>query len=239
MAFCRSVGVTQGGRGERRTKSAIRNQVRIEAGGSLLPLWEKARMRVSRALARVLTQQTYPCKPFTGEGEVAPRASAAPPAGRPRSQRRKPTPVSPSMNWGFVALAPRMVSVGQAFRQLCGFPLSRGGSERAGMAGIRREWRGRAREENPPPFTPNRAGRPFRFRASRAAVGGSALRAAPFAARSRWSRRFAGIFPAVPARRLSACPRARGGGAGWALRGAGCLCPGVSAPAAPTVALQG
>ena len=34
-------------------KPATRNQVRIEAGGSLLPLWEKARMRVRRALARL------------------------------------------------------------------------------------------------------------------------------------------------------------------------------------------
>jgi len=42
-------------------KSAIRNQVRIVASGSLLPSWEKARMRVS------------------------PRASAALRAGRPRS----------------------------------------------------------------------------------------------------------------------------------------------------------
>ena len=43
-------------------KPANRNQVQIAVSGSLLPLWEKARMRVS------------------------PRASAAPPAGRPRSQ---------------------------------------------------------------------------------------------------------------------------------------------------------
>ena len=32
-------------------KPDIRNQVRIEASGSLLPLWEKARMRVTRASA--------------------------------------------------------------------------------------------------------------------------------------------------------------------------------------------
>ena len=42
-----------GGRGGRRTKSAIRNQVRIATSGSLLPLWEKARMRVRRAQARL------------------------------------------------------------------------------------------------------------------------------------------------------------------------------------------
>ena len=53
------------GRGGQRTKSAIRNQVQIAVSGSLLPSWEKARMRVS------------------------PRASAALWAGRPRSQRRK------------------------------------------------------------------------------------------------------------------------------------------------------
>ena len=43
-----------------RTKSAIRNQVQIAASGSLLPLREKARMRVSRALARVLTPANLP-----------------------------------------------------------------------------------------------------------------------------------------------------------------------------------
>ena len=58
------------GRGERRTKFATRNQVQIAASGSLLPLWEKARMRVS------------------------PRASAALRAGRPRSHAAKPTPIS-------------------------------------------------------------------------------------------------------------------------------------------------
>ena len=52
-------------------KFATRNQVQIAASGSLLPLWEKARMRVS------------------------PRASAALRAGRPRSQVHKPTPASP------------------------------------------------------------------------------------------------------------------------------------------------
>ena len=59
------------GRGERRTKSAIRNQVQIAVSGSLLPLREKARMRVRRAQARLCGR------------------------GRPRS-RRKPTPISPS-----------------------------------------------------------------------------------------------------------------------------------------------
>ena len=39
--------------GERRAKFAIRNQVRIPTSGSLLPLWEKARMRVRRAQARL------------------------------------------------------------------------------------------------------------------------------------------------------------------------------------------
>ena len=52
-------------------KPATRNQVQIATSGSLLPLWEKARMRVS------------------------PRVSAALRAGRPRSQGRKPTTVSP------------------------------------------------------------------------------------------------------------------------------------------------
>ena len=42
-----------GGRGERRAKSAIRNQARTASSGSLLPLWEKARMRVRRAQARL------------------------------------------------------------------------------------------------------------------------------------------------------------------------------------------
>ena len=42
-----------GGRGEQRTGSAIRNQVQIAVIGSLLPLWEKARMRVRRAQARL------------------------------------------------------------------------------------------------------------------------------------------------------------------------------------------
>ena len=51
-------------------KPATRNQVQIAVSGSLLPLWEKARMRVSA------------------------RASAALRAGRPRSQGRKPAPVS-------------------------------------------------------------------------------------------------------------------------------------------------
>ena len=49
------------------TKTAIRNQAQIPASGSLLPLWEKARMRVS------------------------PRASAALRAGRPRSQPALPS----------------------------------------------------------------------------------------------------------------------------------------------------
>ena len=53
-------------------KLAIRNQARIAAGGSLLPLREKARMRVS------------------------PRASAALRAGRPRSQGREHCPYSRS-----------------------------------------------------------------------------------------------------------------------------------------------
>ena len=54
-------------------KLATRNQVQIPTSGSLLPSWEKARMRVS------------------------PRASAALRAGRPRSHAAKPTPphVSP------------------------------------------------------------------------------------------------------------------------------------------------
>jgi len=46
-------------------KFATRNQVQITASGSLLPLWEKARMRVRRAQARLVR------------------------AGRPRSQGRK------------------------------------------------------------------------------------------------------------------------------------------------------
>ena len=51
-----------------RTKPASRNQVQIAASGSLLPLWEKARMRVRRAQARLCG----------------------------REFRRKPTSVSPS-----------------------------------------------------------------------------------------------------------------------------------------------
>ena len=49
---------------------AIRNQARIEAGGSPLPSWERARVRVS------------------------PRASAALRAGRPRSREVKPAHLS-------------------------------------------------------------------------------------------------------------------------------------------------
>ena len=55
-----------------RTKPASRNQVQIAASGSLLPLWEKARMRVRRAQARLCG----------------------------REFRRKPTPVSPSHGRG-------------------------------------------------------------------------------------------------------------------------------------------
>ena len=56
-------------------KFATGNQVQIAAIGSLLPLWEKARMRVRRAPARLCGRdaraprpQTYPSKPFMGEG---------------------------------------------------------------------------------------------------------------------------------------------------------------------------
>ena len=56
-------------------KFATGNQVQIVAGGSLLPLWEKARMRVRRAPARLCGRdaraprpQTYPSKPTKGEG---------------------------------------------------------------------------------------------------------------------------------------------------------------------------
>ena len=52
LAFRSSGGHRNRERGERRSKLAIRNQVRIAACGSLLPLWEKARMRVRRAQAR-------------------------------------------------------------------------------------------------------------------------------------------------------------------------------------------
>ena len=108
------------------TKLITRNQVQTAASGSLLPSWEKARMRVS------------------------PRASAALRAGRPRSQAAKPTPVSPSwerararrasarlrrrdalaprgrkptpckpiMEMGFAACARRLISGGYAVRRL-------------------------------------------------------------------------------------------------------------------------
>ena len=59
----------------RRTKPATRNQAQIPANGSLLPLWEKARMRVS------------------------PRPSAAPLSRRPRSQRQ----VDAKLNWAIIA----------------------------------------------------------------------------------------------------------------------------------------
>ena len=62
------------GREGQRTKSAIRNQARIAVSGSLLPSWEKARMRVRRAQARLCGRdaraprpQTYPCKGAAGE----------------------------------------------------------------------------------------------------------------------------------------------------------------------------
>ena len=86
------------GSGERRTKSAIRNQVRIADSGSLLPLWEKARMRVS------------------------PRLRAALRAGRPRSQGR------PLTGDGYDEGAARNHCCRIApncIRRLSGFPLSR------------------------------------------------------------------------------------------------------------------
>ena len=71
LAFRRSGGHRNlGDMGKSRTKSAIRNQVQIAVSGSLLPLWEKARMRVRRALARLCGRDA-------------------------RAPRRKPTPVSP------------------------------------------------------------------------------------------------------------------------------------------------
>ena len=60
-------------------------------------------MRVRRALARLRGRdarapgsQTYPYRrPLWERTRVSARASAAPPAGCPRSKRRKPTPVNP------------------------------------------------------------------------------------------------------------------------------------------------
>ena len=57
-------------------KLATRNQAQTTASGSLLPLWEKARMRVS------------------------PRLRAALRARRPRSQGRKPTHINPQSEKG-------------------------------------------------------------------------------------------------------------------------------------------
>jgi len=116
-------------------KSAIRNQVQIAVSGSPLPLWERARVRVTRASAlrarrpRSQIAKPAPCKPpaipakagiqtvairlaTRNQVQIAisgsllpswekvrmrapPRASAAPPARRPRSQGAKPTPISP------------------------------------------------------------------------------------------------------------------------------------------------
>ena len=47
---------------------AIRNQVQISASGSPLPLWERARVRVSRALARVLTPANLPLQALHRRG---------------------------------------------------------------------------------------------------------------------------------------------------------------------------
>ena len=66
-----------GGRGERRTKSVIRNQVQIAVSGSLLPLREKARMRVSRALARVLTLEPTPVSPLWEKARMRVRRALA------------------------------------------------------------------------------------------------------------------------------------------------------------------
>ena len=56
-------------------KFATGNQVKIAVSGSPLPLRERARVRVSRAQARLCGRdaraprsQTYPCKPIKGEG---------------------------------------------------------------------------------------------------------------------------------------------------------------------------
>ena len=70
----RESGNPEGTRGLR-TKTAAQNQAQIAVNKSLPPLWGKARMGVRRAQARLCGRdarapetQTYPCKPFTGEG---------------------------------------------------------------------------------------------------------------------------------------------------------------------------
>ena len=85
------------------TKLVTRNQVGIASDKSPLPLWERARVRVT------------------------PRASAALRAGRPRSQGRKPTPASPLWERARVrrASAGGTPALPSDAKPAYGFPLSR------------------------------------------------------------------------------------------------------------------
>ena len=90
----------------RQAKPAIRNQIQIAVSGSLLPLWEKARMRARRPPAAYRAGRprsqggipTCPCKPLweraRGEGKMpASRGSAggtpALPGGNPAADARE------------------------------------------------------------------------------------------------------------------------------------------------------
>ena len=61
-------------------KPAARNQARIAANGSLLPLWEKARMRVRRAQARLCGRQESPAPVIPAKAGI--QRVAAKPAAR-------------------------------------------------------------------------------------------------------------------------------------------------------------